>query len=71
VAENGKVVNGKVISTCHNSKLDGSRGDGVSIGSCQECGVDVVRINPRTGVEEYLDGKSPWTPEDNLRRVER
>jgi hypothetical protein len=71
VAENGKVVDGKVISTCHNSPLDASRGDGVLIGWCQECGEAIVRINPRTNNEEYLDGRSPWTQEDSLRLVER
>lgn len=69
--ENGKVVDGKVIPTCHDSSLDWSRADGVHVGSCRECGEDIVRINPRTHVEEYLDGRSPWTEQDDLRRVVR
>ncbi len=69
--ENGKVLDGSVISTCHNSPLDASRGDGVSIGWCRQCGTAIVRINPRTRVEEYLDGRSPWTEQDNLRPVLR
>ncbi|HMH70519.1 MAG TPA: hypothetical protein VK502_03895 [Candidatus Saccharimonadales bacterium] len=68
---NGKFIDGAVISICHNSKLLSSRADGVFVGSCQVCYVDIVRINPRTNIEEYLDGNSPWTSEDNLRRVER
>lgn len=71
--ENGKVVDGRVISTCHDSLLDASRADGVFVGWCQGQGCDkaIVRINPRTGTEEFLDGRSPWTPEDNLRPVIR
>jgi len=59
-----------IVSPCHNAKIGFSLGDGVQIGSCQECYKDVVRINPQTGVEEWLDGKSPWT-KGNLRPVER
>lgn len=70
-AENGKVVDGKVISTCHNSLLDASRADGVFVGWCRECGEGIVRKNPRTGIEEYLDGQSPWTGDDDLRPVVR
>ena len=69
--ENGKVVDGKVMSTCHDSLLDASRSDGVTVGSCRVCGDDIVRINPRTNVEEYLDGRSPWTVKDDLRPVVR
>jgi exosome complex RNA-binding protein Csl4 len=69
--ENGSVVNGKVISTCCNSTLSSARGDGVSYGFCAKCGDAVVRINPRTGVEEYLDGDSIWSGLDDLRKVVR
>ena len=72
-AENGKVVAGKVISTCHHSLLDFSCADGIHVWWCrvQECDKAIVRINPCTGVEEFLDGRSPWTIEDNLRPVIR
>lgn len=69
--ENGKVVDGKVVSTCHGCLTSLSRADGVFVGWCQECNVAIVRINPRTGAEEFLDGRSPWTKEDNLRLVTR
>lgn len=50
------------LSPCHQAKILCSLGDGVMIGSCEVCHVCVVRINPKTGVEEWLDGNSPWTP---------
>jgi len=51
---------GDILSSCHDAPLDTSLSDGVLVGSCRECGHNVVRVNPRTGVEEYLDGASPW-----------
>jgi len=51
-------------SPCHNVKILVSRGDGVTLGSCSKCYEPVIRINPRTNLEEWLNGKSPWTEED-------
>jgi hypothetical protein len=50
-----------VVSPCHDAVLDGSLGDGVLIGNCNSCGEEVSRMNPRTGVSEWLDGNSPWS----------
>ena len=59
-----------IVSPCHNAKIGFTLYDGVQIGSCLECYRDVLRINPETGVEEWLENKSPWT-KDSLRPVER
>jgi hypothetical protein len=59
-----------IASPCHDAKILLSLGDGVLIGSCESCGDSVVRRNPRTGVEEWLDGQSPWTT-SALRTVDR
>lgn len=53
-------------SPCHSAKIDFSLGDGVRIGSCSECEKNVARVNPRTGTEEWLNGRSPWDPRDDL-----
>ncbi len=58
----------ETFSPCHNVKLIASLGDGVLIGSCGECYKNISRVNPATGVTEWLDGKSPWT-EEPLRPV--
>ena len=52
------------------AELWASFGDGTLVGSCSVCSKEVVRVNPRTGVEEWLDGHSPWTTEP-LRPVRR
>lgn len=74
-AENGKLVeiDGKptVVSTCHNTQPGFSLADGVQLGTCRECGANVVRVNPDTGVEEFLDGASVWTTRTDLRPVNR
>lgn len=54
-------------SPCCNVTIDMSRGDGITIGSCSNCDTSVCRVNPRTGQQERLDGKSPWYPGDDLR----
>jgi hypothetical protein len=59
------------VSSCHQAIIDRSRRDGVRIGSCAFCGTAIVRSNPRTGAEEWLNGESPWTPRDDLERVIR
>ena len=51
-------------SPCCSATIEGSRGDGVMIGSCSNCGKSVVRQNPKTGVQEWLDGRSPWEEVD-------
>lgn len=68
--ESGRVVDGKVKSTCCNSRLGSASGDGVTYGFCESCGESVVRVNPRTGFEEFLDGQSIWSQGD-LRPVIR
>lgn len=57
------------LSNCHNAQISSSRADGVTVGYCTVCDEPVVRINPRTGVEEWLEGASPWSA-DSLRPVE-
>lgn len=59
-----------LLSPCHHVPLYASRGDGVTIGSCSVCDKDVVRVNPHTGVQEWLDGHSPWSRND-LRPIEK
>jgi len=59
-----------IVSPCCNASIGMTLGDGVQIGSCNQCFKNVVRINPNTGVEEWLDGESPWTKK-NLRPVQR
>lgn len=49
------------VSPCCNAPVNGSLGDGVLIGSCSKCDESVVRLNPKTGIQEWLDGHSPWT----------
>jgi hypothetical protein len=51
-----------LVSPCHSAPIDASLGDGVLIGSCSQCYKTVIRINPTTGEQEWLDGKSPWSP---------
>ncbi len=58
-----------LLSPCHDAIIDSSRGDGVTIGSCSICYENVVRLNDRTGLQEWLDGASPWTTEE-LRPVD-
>ncbi len=57
------------LSPCCNATISASLGDGVLIGSCTKCKDNVIRQNPKTGAEEWLDGKSPWT-DTKLRLVE-
>jgi len=58
----------KLLSPCCQVSIDSSLADGVLVGSCSSCKKNVIRINPETRVEEWLDGKSPWTHE-TLRAV--
>ena len=58
-----------LLSPCHWAVVYVSFQDNVRIGRCVFCGKGVVRINPETRNEEWLDGKSPWTKE-KLRLVE-
>ncbi len=50
-------------SPCCDASIGASLADGVLTGSCKKCYKNVVRTNPKTGVEEWLDGQSPWTNE--------
>jgi len=52
------------IKCCRGARISMSLGDGVLIGSCSRCDKNVVRINPRTGNQEWLHGESPWTEKD-------
>ena len=49
-----------LTSPCCGVAIDCSRGDGVTMGSCSKCGVAIIRVNPQTGAQEWLDGQSPW-----------
>lgn len=51
----------KLLSPCCSATIDVSLADGILVGSCSVCCKNVIRINPHTGVQEWLDGKSPWT----------
>ena len=54
-----------LLAPCHPEATIGSAlADGVLVGTCMDCLTMVVRINPKTGVEEWLDGRSPWTEGD-------
>jgi hypothetical protein len=55
-------------SPCCSATIDASLADGVMMGSCSKCHKPVVRMNRATGVQEWLDGESPWT-EKKLRPV--
>ena len=52
-----------LLSPCHYVPINGSREDGVMIGSCETCGKWVTRVNPETGEAEWLDDKGPFTTE--------
>lgn len=58
-----------LLSPCCLSTIGGSLGDGVLIGFCTKCFASLTRVNPRTGVAEWLDGESPWT-QGNLRPID-
>lgn len=49
---------------CHDEPMDASLADGVMIGSCRAGGGPVIRVNPRTGKAEWLNGCSPWDRRD-------
>ena len=49
------------VKCCRKAKIYSSLADGVLVGSCSKCGKNVVRLNPRTGQQEWLHGESPWT----------
>ena len=51
----------EIRSPCHHAALWSSLVDGVYAGSCSACFAFVVRLNPRTGEVEWLDGEPPWT----------
>ena len=42
-------------SPCCGVRVSMSRGDGVSMGTCDKCDAVVVRINPTTGKQEIPD----------------
>ena len=52
------------VSPCCNATIHSSLSDGVLVGHCSKCLENVIRVNPRTRLEEWLNGKSPWTEED-------
>ena len=54
----------KLVSPCHQATIGSSYGDGIMIGHCSECKTNVVRLNPRTGMQEWLNCNSPWTSEN-------
>ncbi|MBI5044795.1 MAG: hypothetical protein HZC02_02615 [Candidatus Levybacteria bacterium] len=48
------------LSPCCQASLDIGMADGVMVGNCSKCHKHVTRINPKTGVAEWLDGNSIW-----------
>lgn len=58
------VKNWKHVKCCKGARIYMSLSDGVIVGSCSECNKNIVRVNPRTGKQEWLHGESPWTEED-------
>lgn len=63
----------ELSSPCCKAKIKVVLHDGelMLIGSCVACSRAVSRKNPRTGVEEWLNGESPWTTRDDLEPVVR
>lgn len=51
-------------SQCCRAKIFSSLSDGVIVGSCSKCNTNIVRLNPRTGNQEWLHGESPWSRKD-------
>ena len=60
------MISAEVQSPCCNAKIYTSLGDGVLIGTCRVCLEDICRVNPRTHETEWLNGKSPHYPGDDL-----
>ena len=71
ILSNTSTVERKLLSPCHNAPISVSLADGVLVGSCSvgDCDKSVVRVNRRTGLQEWLDGSSPWT-RNTLRLVD-
>lgn len=59
------------MSSCCDSRLRFHRPRDIFVGSCLTCESDVVRINPRTRQEEFLDGRPFLTGDNGLRLVNR
>lgn len=57
------------ISECCGRIITASLGDGIIVGFCSQCQKPVCRMNPRTGVSEWLDNESVWSTRDDLRRM--
>lgn len=53
-------------SNCCRTKIIMSVADGIVVGSCAKCGKNVVRLNPRTGKQEWLHGVSAWSLADAM-----
>lgn len=52
------------VKCCRGAQVNVSLSDGVLVGSCSRCNKNVVRVNPRTGNQEWLHGESPWSEKD-------
>lgn len=57
-----------LLSPCHATTLGAALGDGVYYGMCKECFTPIIRLNPKTGEQEWLDNEPPWTNKE-LRKV--
>lgn len=56
---------------CHpDAVINASLADGVLAGSCSVCGRWVVRVNPKTGQPEALEGRSPWDCQETKNATE-
>lgn len=58
------------LSPCCHANIGASLADGVLVGHCTQCHKDLCRVNPRTGAREWLDGESPWSTRDDLRKMQ-
>jgi hypothetical protein len=52
------------VKCCRGAQVNVSLSNGVLVGSCSRCNKNVVRVNPRTGNQEWLHGESPWSEKD-------
>lgn len=51
----------RVPSPCCKAHINGALADGILVGSCEKCGKNICRSNPRTSIVEWLDGEPPGT----------
>lgn len=52
-----------IVSPCHRAVISSALSDGLLVGYCGECNEPVVRRRTQSGIDEWLDGRSPWSDE--------